>query len=55
MNSDNRIIDSIETSGLDRVIFALEKIIPVTRWLSYIAGGTLGLYTLFVVVDVVLR
>ncbi|MBN1627859.1 MAG: TRAP transporter large permease subunit [Deltaproteobacteria bacterium] len=55
MDSDNRLIDSNEIPNLDRFISALEKIIPVTRWLFYISGGILALYTLFVVVDVVLR
>jgi tripartite ATP-independent transporter DctM subunit len=55
MKSDNQNIDTNTTSGLGGVISALGKVIPVTRWLFYIAGGVLALYTFFVVVDVILR
>ena len=55
MKSDDQINCLKGTRGLERIISALEKAVPVTRWLFYIAGGLLALYTLFVVTDVVLR
>ena len=55
MKSENSITDSKAGSGLSGLIAGLGKVIPVTRWLFYTAGGILGLYTLFVVTDVVLR
>ena len=54
-NTTNKIIESRADSGLARVISSLEKVIPVMRWLFYIVGAILALYTFFVVVDVILR
>ena len=51
----NKNMESKADSRLARVISSLEKVIPVMRWLFYIAGAILALYTFFVVVDVILR
>lgn len=55
MRSEDTATDSGSYSSLSAVISSLEKVFPVTRWLFYISGGILALYTVFVVVDVVLR
>ena len=54
-NMTNDSVASKADFRLARIISLLEKCIPVMRWLFYIAGGLLALYTFYVVLDVVLR
>ena len=44
-----------EGAGLQKIVSALDKINPITKWLFYIAGAVLFLYTMYMFLDVILR